>query len=82
MKNFLVKNWKTTLAGLSILVLVGLYILKEIDTTQLLTIIGILTGIGFIGAKDGDKTGVSTFTDDIAGGGHHNPPPKEDEEDN
>lgn len=75
MKNFLYKNWKTTTAGLSILILVALYILKEIDNSQFLTIIGVLTAIGFIGAKDGDKTGVSALADEeIGGGGIKNDP--------
>ena len=78
MKNFLIKNWKTGLSGISVLVLVGLYVYKIIDTEQFLTIFGTLVGIGFIASKDGDKTGINisntlTSEEQIGGGGIKNP---------
>jgi len=74
MKNFLIKNWKTSLVGLSIFTLVTLYVYKIIDTQQFITIFATLAGIGFFATKDGDKTGVSTASDELGGGGIKNPP--------
>ncbi len=77
MKNFLVKNWKTGLSGTLVLILVGLYVYKIIDTEQFLTIFGTLVGIGLIVSKDGDKTGISEqlskTIQSIGGGGIKNP---------
>jgi hypothetical protein len=77
MKNFLYKNWKTTLAGLLILGLVTLYILKVIDGEQCLTIFGILSGAGLIASKDGDKTGINTPVQNIVAGLPPDPEPEE-----
>jgi len=59
MKNFVVKNWKTGLSGLVILLLIAIYLLNKITTEQFMTATGFLTAIGFIAAKDGDKTGIN-----------------------
>ncbi|MCC6366865.1 MAG: hypothetical protein IT165_25365 [Bryobacterales bacterium] len=53
------RNWKTTAAGLLNLALVVLTLLQDSGkATDPTTIGGIVTGIGLIFAKDGDKTGV------------------------
>jgi len=58
MKNFIQKNYKTTLSGLVIMVLVIVYLLNKITNEQFLTTTAFLTGIGLIISKDGDQTGV------------------------
>jgi len=59
MKNFILKNWKTTASGLLILAMLGVYLLNKITTEQFLTATTFLIGVGFISSKDGDKTGVN-----------------------
>lgn len=51
------KNWKTNLVGLVILVLLALYIFNVISTEQFITITGFLVGIGFFASKDFNKNG-------------------------
>jgi hypothetical protein len=54
----MIKNWKTTLSGLLIFIILGLYLLNKITNEQFLTTTTFLIGIGFISAKDGNKTNV------------------------
>ncbi len=56
--SFLVKNWKTTLGGLLIAVATILWQAGIITSEIFAMITAILTTLGFISAKDGDKTGV------------------------
>jgi hypothetical protein len=51
------KSWKTTAAGLLIVVFIGLYLAKIIDGEQLSVAVSTLAGAGFIASKDGDKSG-------------------------
>lgn len=57
MKN-LTKNWKTTLAG--VITIAGVIIATWFPEHQetLAKVVGVLAGLGFLVAKDGDKTGV------------------------
>jgi len=57
-KLFLLKNWKTTLGGLLVFILTILKGSDLITTEVFISILGLLTALGFIAAKDGDKTGV------------------------
>jgi hypothetical protein len=58
MKN-IIKNWKTTLAG--VLVAGNTFALAKgiIDKDTFTFILGVLLSLGLIGAKDGDQTGVA-----------------------
>lgn len=52
------KSWKTTVVGLVILLLFigdSMSIL-ELDPNLMISVIGALTGLGFVFSKDGDKT--------------------------
>ena len=55
---FLIKNWKTTVGGILIGIVAILAGADIISKEVAATIIAILTGLGFVVAKDGDKTGV------------------------
>ena len=56
MKNML-KNWKTTLSGVALVITgISMYINNPASSTEAIT--AILGGIGLIVAKDGDKTGI------------------------
>lgn len=60
MKTFIMKNWKTTSAGItSILGSVGIFIFSAPLTLNLFTtaVGGIVVGLGLLFAKDGDVTG-------------------------
>ena len=59
MKNFLVKNWKTSLAGIAIAVAAFLKAKEIIDGDTLTLIWSVLGSIGLIIAKDGDQTGLA-----------------------
>ena len=59
MKNFLVKNWKTSLAGIAIAVAAFLKAKEIIDGDTLTLILSVLGSIGLIIAKDGDQTGLA-----------------------
>lgn len=59
MKNFLVKNWKTSIAGIAIATATFLNVKNVIDSETLTYVIAIIGSIGLILAKDGDQTGVS-----------------------
>ena len=54
----LTKSWKTTLVGLVILLLwIGDSMeILELDPNLMLSVIGVLTGFGFVFSKDGDKS--------------------------
>jgi hypothetical protein len=58
MKNFIIKNWKTTVSGLLILAMLGIYLLNKITTEQFLTATAFMVSVGLIASKDGDETGV------------------------
>jgi hypothetical protein len=57
MKNFFIKNWKTTLGGIVVIILTGLHAQGKIGQDLFTTLIGLLTAAGLIAAKDADKTG-------------------------
>jgi hypothetical protein len=59
MKNFFIKNWKTTVAGVSLAVATFLKAKGIIDEATYVLVIGVLTSIGLFAAKDGDQTGLS-----------------------
>lgn len=52
MKNALLKNWKTTAAGLAMVILTALVQANIIDTSMAGTITTILTALGFAVSKD------------------------------
>lgn len=56
--NNLKKSWKTTLVGLVILLLwIGDSMeVLELDPNLMISVIGVLTGFGFVFSKDGDKS--------------------------
>jgi hypothetical protein len=56
MKHIL-KNWKTSLAGLISIITAGLVGTGKIDATTAATIVTITSGLGFAAAKDGNVTG-------------------------
>jgi hypothetical protein len=59
MKNFIKKNWKTSLAGVCVAVSTFLKSKEIIDEPTFILVFGILTSIGLFAAKDGDQTGLS-----------------------
>jgi hypothetical protein len=52
------KNWKTTLGGILIFVVLTLHQADYISAEVLASVTAILTALGFVVAKDGNKTGV------------------------
>lgn len=55
---FFAKNWKTTLGGI-LIAIVGVLLQSGVITADIASVITtILIALGFIAAKDGDKTGV------------------------
>ncbi len=50
-------SWKTSLGGLLLFVATTLQLAGKISPEIFATIVAILTGLGFIVAKDGNKTG-------------------------
>ena len=77
MKNFLEKNvlksWKTTMAGLSVAVIVFLNYIGTITEQQAVFILGLLTSLGLISSKDGNIT-FSKQGNAAGPGGSTNPP--------
>lgn len=57
MKNFIIKNWKTSLAGFAGLVTTFLKSKGIIDEETFTLILGLIATIGLLLAKDGDQTG-------------------------
>lgn len=58
LKTFFMKNWKTTLGGLFILI-IGILTQAEVMSVELAALItSVLTGLGFVAAKDANQTGV------------------------
>jgi hypothetical protein len=56
--NYMLKNWKTTLAGvLALAGVVTTYWLPQF-ANEVAHVTGVLIGLGLIAAKDGNKTGV------------------------
>lgn len=59
MKDNIFKSWKTSLVGLCIIGLLGYEVIvnkKPIDFAHIEKIMGVLLGIGFFFAKDGNTT--------------------------
>ncbi len=56
MKN-IAKNWKTTLAGLLVILIPIAVKLGYITSDMAAAIVTVLTGLGFLAAKDGNVTG-------------------------
>lgn len=56
--NYLTKNWKTSLAGLAAIaaVITATWLPQYAD--EVAKAVGILTGLGLLAAKDGNKTGI------------------------
>ena len=58
MKDYIIKNWKTSLVGVfAILAVITSTWLPQFRD-ELETVVGVLVGLGLLAAKDGDKTGV------------------------
>lgn len=51
----ILKNYKTTLPALCVVIAVGVYWLGYLTTEQLVTGVSVLTGLGLLGSKDYDK---------------------------
>jgi len=56
-KNFLVKNWKTSIAGVVVAIATYLKVSNVIDANAFTLIGSLTTAIGLMLAKDSDKTG-------------------------
>ena len=58
----LTANWKTTLTGVIALIIAGIKIFDPslMSTEVFTTIMTVLTGLGFVAAKDGNVTGGTT----------------------
>lgn len=56
-KNFLVKNWKTTIAGVIVAIATYLKVVNIIDANAFTLIGSLTTAVGLMLAKDSDKTG-------------------------
>ena len=56
--NYILKNWKTSLAG--VVAIAGVVVTTWLPqyASYYSQALGVLTGIGLIAAKDGNKTGV------------------------
>lgn len=56
--NYIVKNWKTTLAGLVTIagVVTATWLPQYAD--EVTKVVGFLAGLGLIAAKDGNKSGI------------------------
>ena len=56
--NYILKNWKTSLAG--VVAIAGVVVTTWLPqyASYYAQALGVLTGIGLIAAKDGNKTGV------------------------
>lgn len=59
MKDIL-RNWKTSVAGIAALSLVAAFLMGRMTPNDLLAGLGVLLGGGLLAAKDGDKSGTST----------------------
>lgn len=57
MKNFIIKNWKTSLAGFAGLIATYLKAKQIVDEETFTLILGLIATIGLLFAKDGDQTG-------------------------
>lgn len=55
--NYILKNWKTSLAGLVTIagVITATWVPQYAD--EVAKVVGFLAGLGLIASKDGDKTG-------------------------
>ena len=57
MKNFIIKNWKTSLAGFCVLIATFLKAKGIVDEETFTLILGLIAFVGLILSKDGDQTG-------------------------
>ena len=60
MKNiylFLIKNWKTSVSGIIVAILVYLQQIGVITESQFTLYTSVMVAIGFLFSKDGDETG-------------------------
>lgn len=57
LKNFLVKNWKTSIAGVVVVVATYLKVANIVDANAFALIGSLTTDIGLMLAKNSDKTG-------------------------
>lgn len=57
MKQFLMKNWKTTIAALACAVVAYLTSAGKLDASQATLATSVLGALGFAAAKDGDVSG-------------------------
>jgi len=55
MKHHIIENWKTSLSGICVFGLIGLYLFDKITKEQMETAFVIFTGAGFILSKDSKK---------------------------
>ena len=58
MKTYLLKNWKTSLAGVFAIAAVVTATWLPQYKGELESVAGLLAGLGLLASKDGDKTGV------------------------
>lgn len=57
LKNFLIKNWKTSIAGVVVAIATYLKVANVIDANTFTLIGSLATAIGLMLAKDSDKSG-------------------------
>lgn len=58
MKTFLIKNWKTSMAGLYLASITFAKAKNYIDNDTYVFLFGIGVSIGLFASKDGDKSGI------------------------
>jgi hypothetical protein len=58
--NDILRNWKTTLAGLGVITVAIAFLMGRIDLHAFLAAFAVLGGGGLVAAKDGDKSGTSS----------------------
>lgn len=56
-KTYILKSWKTTVAGIAIFVIGYFTTTGQINATTAATITSILAGLGFVVSKDANTTG-------------------------
>jgi hypothetical protein len=64
LKSNVLKSWKTTMAGLTVGVLVALNYIGTLTEQQTVFILGLLTSLGFVASKDGNVSHTLFPTDD------------------
>lgn len=64
------KDWKTTFVGVAVLGITIALLIGKIDLQQYLVAFGLLTGGGFLAAKDGSQvTSPTVVTTEVTDGG-------------